>query len=143
MIEQYRFALSEFEDWQWSSAWLPLTRASWAASAIELVDHRDAFVLDVSFPDLPRMASPSLPALLTVAADLAEVDLIEYERKPFPGWTAEEARLREKAFESSKRSFITDAFVRHGWEGAPFPPGEEIRPDLWIDEWGGPILPWP
>jgi cell wall assembly regulator SMI1 len=112
------------EPWQWIPSWIPFIRAGWGQAALDATSEASGVVLDVSWPDLPRIVSPNLAAMVSAAADLAEADLIPVD------------------FESQERSADREAFLadlwKDSWASAPFEPEADIEPATWPERWGGP-----
>lgn len=142
IISEYDSLFAYVEDWQWSKRWLPLSRAGWYSSAVEMVDYRTAAILDTSFPDLPSLKVPSLPALFKVSAQLAEAGLVpgppvDYKAKPGEPIPPHVQLTLESHF-TATRALLTELYAREGWGSLPFRPWTEIDPSLWIDDWDGP-----
>jgi len=112
------------EPWQWSRAWLSISREGWWQSVLDLSSPQGGVVVDASWPDLPRVVAPSLVHVLDGVSTLAEAGLLDEHEQDVALGPARDSLLAE---------LWADA-----WAHSPYPPRTEIDPGTWPAAWGGP-----
>ena len=108
---------------KYPTGWLTISSGGHTQSSIELVTERTPVIINSSVDDFARVAAPSLGAMLTVTAELADAGYLD---SPFPDGLDLVKRLE----------FTRERFDALGWGDYPFAPDEAITNDRYLPEWG-------